>query len=99
MRVEWMPGALEDLTRIMATLTEFSGEASALRRIRKIQRSVNLLRSTPEIGRRSDLSGVREPIVPDTPHIVGYRIFKSHIEVFAIRPAHHEFPSGGSWNQ
>jgi plasmid stabilization system protein ParE len=98
-RIEWAEGALDDLAGIFARLAEFSGTSSAERRIRKIQTSVRLLGETPEIGRRSKLEGVRELVIPNYPHIVGYRMHPDFLEIIGIRDGHEDFPAGGSWNQ
>jgi plasmid stabilization system protein ParE len=98
-RIEWAEGALEDLAQIFARMEEFSGTASAMRRMRTIHASVRLLGDSPELGRKSQLAGVRELVIPDTPQVVGYRITTNVLEIIGIRDGHEEFPSGGSWNQ
>ena len=98
MRVDWTEGSLEDLAALFARMTEFSGRQAAIRRLRRIQTSVDLLRSTPEIGRLSSFPGMRELVIPGTPQIVGYRVRVTHIEILGIRDAKEEHPSGGSWS-
>ncbi len=97
MRVDWTEGSLEDLAALYDRLAEFSGKQAAIRRLRRVQTSVNLLRSTPEIGRLSSFPGVRELVVPGTPQIIGYRVRETHLEILGIREAKEEFPSGGLW--
>jgi len=94
--VEWLPGALDDLAQINLQVTEFAGEAAGVRRVRKILASVDLLRSTPEIGRACNIPGVRELVIPNTPHIVEYHILETEVEIMGVRYGHQEFPSGGS---
>ena len=99
MRVEWSEGALDDLAEIFARLADFSGTASAMRRVRSIHASLRLLGESPEAGRKSKLAGVRELVIPNSPHVAGYRIHSSFVEIIGIRDGPEDFPSGGSWNQ
>jgi plasmid stabilization system protein ParE len=100
--LHWTEGAQDDLAEIVARLIDYSGEESALRRLRKIHKAVRLLAVTPKMGRQAEVPGVREIVIGGTPCIVGYRILPAEISddihIVGIRFANEQFPSGGSWN-
>ncbi len=92
MRIVWTNRYLLELARI--------GDYIATRNPRAAARIVNdihakthrLLSDNPFIGRRGEIKGTRELVIPGTPYIVAYRVEDTQIEILFVQHGAREWP-------
>jgi toxin ParE1/3/4 len=92
MRIVWTRRYLLELARI--------GDYIATRNPRAAARIVNdihskthrLLSDNPFIGRRGEIKGTRELVIPGTPYIVAYRVGDTQIEILFVQHGAREWP-------
>ena len=92
MKVIWSRRAISHLTALHAYI-EKSSEQNAILVGQRILKSVDLLQTQPEMGRPGRVLGTRELIVPDTPHIIPYRVRRGRIELIAVFHGRQKWPT------
>jgi toxin ParE1/3/4 len=91
-RIVWTKRYLLELDRI--------GDYIAARNLRAAARVVNdihskthrLLSDNPFIGRRGEIEGTRELVIPGLPYIVAYRVGDTQIEILFVQHGAREWP-------
>ena len=83
MSVRWLRSALGDLQAIRQYIARDS-QAAALRVVREIRRSAELLAEQPELGRAGRIAGTREWVVRRYPYIVAYRCVAHDVQILAV---------------
>jgi toxin ParE1/3/4 len=89
--VIWLPGAGDDLERILDYIAE-QNPSAAIRLKERIEASVILLAEHPYLYRKSDhVPGLRE-IVAHPNYIVLYRVTVSSVEIVSVVHSRRQFP-------
>ena len=83
MRIVWSLFAIEDREAIF-TYIESDSPRTASRIDDLIESQVELLATTPEIGRPGRVSGTRELVIQRTPYIVAYQIEGKVVRVLRV---------------
>ncbi|WP_284775613.1 type II toxin-antitoxin system RelE/ParE family toxin [Agrobacterium sp. lyk4-40-TYG-31] len=92
MRIIWTRRYLKELVAISDYIAEQNPRAAA-RVIGLIHRKTgDLLAANPFIGRRGDIEGTRELVIPGTPYIVAYRVMGDDIQVLFVQHGAREWP-------
>lgn len=92
MRIVWTRRYLQEL----ASIGDYIGE----RNPRAGERTINdihsktgrLLSANPFVGRRGEIHGTRELVIPGTPYIVAYRVAVDQIEILFVQHGAREWP-------
>ena len=92
MTVRWTRQALRDLDQLRDYTFRYS-RRGAEKLVAKIDRSLQLLASHPEMGRLGRIEGTRELIVPRTPYIVVYQLAADQIRLLAIIHSARRWPT------
>lgn len=61
-------------------------------RVIAIEEAVHLLARYPALGRPGRVEGTRGLVVPDTPHVIPYRVRRGRVEVLRILHAARKWP-------
>ncbi len=83
MKIIWTRSAIDDLVEIREFISQenpAAAEGIALR----ILEIVDILKATPEAGKKGRISGTREIVVTKTPFIIPYRIKKRRVEILRV---------------
>ncbi len=91
MRVQWTTPALSDLEAIGDYIARQNPTAAA-RIVTRILDQVDLLASHSHVGRPGRVPGTRELVIPDTPHILPYRVREDVVEVLAVFHGARQWP-------
>jgi addiction module RelE/StbE family toxin len=83
MTIRWRLSAITDLRNIHDFIAEHNPAAAAAV-TRRVLRSVERLEQFPESGRRGQVTGTREVIVPGLPYIVVYTADDRGVDVIAV---------------
>ena len=83
MKLEWSRFAVEDRVAIFDYIEEDNPQA-ALTVDERIQNSVEMLKSFPEMGRHGRVEGTRELIISSTPYLAAYRIIGNTVYILRI---------------
>jgi toxin ParE1/3/4 len=67
-------------------------ELAAARTIGKIRAAVKQLDPHPHSGRPGRIAGTRELVVPGTPYMVAYQIFKNKVEIISVVHEKQQWP-------
>lgn len=67
-------------------------EGAAARTIGKIRASVKQLEAHPHCGRPGLIAGTRELVVPRTPYIIPYQIYKDKVEILSVVHGRQRWP-------
>ena len=91
MKIIWSPRAIEHLLAVRAYIAQ-DNPAAAGRVAACILSSVENLALHPNLGRAGRISGTRELVIPDTPYLVPYRIYKNRVEIIAVFHGRQRWP-------
>jgi toxin ParE1/3/4 len=91
-RVKWLAQALLNLDS-EANYIARDNPTAASRIVQSINRAVERLRQYPAMGRPGRVPGTRELVVPETPHIIPYRVRGDDIEILRVFHAARKWPS------
>lgn len=91
MKVAWTRPALQSLEEIQNYVAQDSPSAAYRLINALIDRTEAVLGETPMAGRLGRARGTREPILPDLPYIVAYRV-QERVEVLAVMHAARDWP-------
>lgn len=91
-RVVWTTRYLSELEAIGDYIAEQNPRAAA-RVVGDIHRKTEqLLSANPFIGRRGEIRGTRELVIPGTPYIVAYRVTDASVEVLFVQHGARQWP-------
>ncbi|WP_377296730.1 type II toxin-antitoxin system RelE/ParE family toxin [Rhizobium sp. SGZ-381] len=92
MQVLWTRRSIGELTAIGDYIAQHNPSAAA-RVVKDIhRRTVRLLSANPFIGRRGEIEGTRELVLPNLPYIVAYRVREDQVEVLFVQHAARDWP-------
>ena len=83
MQIRWKLFAISDREAIFDYIAEDNLDA-AVRVDEEIERQVELLAGSPELGRPGRVSGTRELVITPTPYIVAYEIVGAVIQILRV---------------
>ncbi|MBM3761602.1 MAG: type II toxin-antitoxin system RelE/ParE family toxin [Acidobacteria bacterium] len=83
MKIVWTDQALANLISIREYIAEGS-EQNAIVVSERILECVRPLATQPEIGRRGEVPGTRQLVVPRTPYVIVYRIREGGLRLLAV---------------
>jgi toxin ParE1/3/4 len=92
MRVRWTPDAARDLELISKHIAE-TNPAAALRIVRAIYRSIEMLGAFPRRGRTGREAGTRELVLAPLRYVVVYRIKEEQVQILRIYHGAQERPT------
>jgi len=92
-RIRWLRTALANLNAEAGYIAR-DNPAAAARMVATITSAVEHLVEQPAMGRPGRVSGTREPVVPDTPYIVPYRVRRNAVQVLRVFHPARKWPSG-----
>ncbi|MCB1453661.1 MAG: type II toxin-antitoxin system RelE/ParE family toxin [Rhizobiaceae bacterium] len=92
MRLRWTKLYLSELQSIADYIAQHNPRAAA-RVVNEIHtKTERLLSTNPFIGRRGEIEGTRELVIPGTPYIVAYRVLDEQIDVLFVQHGAREWP-------
>ncbi len=91
MRIVWSLFAIEDREAIFAYIEADSSRAAA-RIDDGIEAQVELLATSPEVGRPGRVSGTRELVIQRTPYVAAYRVEAESIRVLRVLHGAQQWP-------
>ncbi len=92
MRIRWTRRYLNELSAIATYIAERNPQAAA-RVVAEIHgKTRRLLSANPFIGRRGEINGTRELVIPGTPYIVAYSVQDSEIDVLFVQHGARQWP-------
>lgn len=91
MRVVWSQRAIAQLEALRDHIATDS-ETSAAKVATRILTAIELLETSPEIGRPGRIPGTRELVVSGTPFIVPYRVRQGRLELIAVFHGRQKWP-------
>lgn len=92
MRIVWAKRYLNELEAIGDYIAVHNPRA-AVRVVGEIHaKAGTLLSANPFIGRRGEIKGTRELVIPGTPYIVAYRVTDAHVEVLFVQHGARQWP-------
>ncbi|WP_127523874.1 type II toxin-antitoxin system RelE/ParE family toxin [Mesorhizobium sp. Z1-4] len=92
MRLRWTKLYLSELRSIADYIAQHNPRAAA-RVVNEIHtKTERLLSTNPFIGRRGEIEGTRELVIPGTPYIVAYRVLDEQIDVLFVQHGAREWP-------
>ena len=91
MKVVWSRRATRHLIAVRDYIAKDSPQSAAAVAGR-ILKSVDLLATQPQMGRRGRVLGTRELVVPDTPYIIPYRVRGDYLELIAVFHGRQRWP-------
>lgn len=92
MRIVWTRRYLSELEAIGDYIAEHNPRA-AVRVVGEIHgKTGKLLSANPFIGRRGEIRGTRELVIPGTPYIVAYRVTDTDVEVLFVQHGARQWP-------
>ena len=83
MEIQWTTPATEQLVCAYEYVLE-ENPAAAERILNHIWEAVEILQRHPRAGRKGRVPGTRELVISGPPFIVGYRMEKNHVWIFAV---------------
>ncbi|MGX7743917.1 type II toxin-antitoxin system RelE/ParE family toxin [Rhodopseudomonas parapalustris] len=86
MKVRFTEPALADLSAILAYIAEQSPQ-SAKRVQARIRSAIELLRTHPRVGTRTDDAAVRRLVTTPYPYLIFYEVGTDEITIHAVRHA------------
>lgn len=92
MIVLWLPSALDDLEAIRDFIAR-DAPGSAVVIVHRLRGAVETLREFPDTGRRGQVRGTREFVVPRMPYIVIYRRQARVVEILRVLHGAQRWPS------
>lgn len=92
MEVSWTERYFAELEAIGDYIAEHNPRAAHMVVTEIHARTQRLLSANPFIGRRGDIPGTRELVLPGTPYIVAYRVLETRVEVLFIQHGAREWP-------
>jgi len=91
-QIRWTQRYLNELSAIAAYIAEHNPQA-ATRVVAEIHgKTWQLLSANPFIGRRGEIKGTRELVIPGTPYIVAYSVRESEIDVLFVQHGARQWP-------
>lgn len=92
MRIVWTGRYLSELEAIGDYIARHNPRA-AVRVVGDIHgKTGKLLSANPFIGRRGEIRGTRELVIPGAPYVVAYRVTDTHIEVLFVQHGARQWP-------
>ncbi|WP_404788913.1 type II toxin-antitoxin system RelE/ParE family toxin [Altericista sp. CCNU0014] len=91
MPIVWLSVAVQDVLRIRTYIAD-RDPSSAKDVALRIDKSVNLLATMPNVGRPGRIFGTRELAVQKTPFLVVYRVQNERVEVLRVLHGRQDFP-------
>ena len=91
MKIAWLTAARDSLRAQLAFIAR-DNPAAARRVRRRIHDAVRNLALFPESGRRGEVAGSRELVVPGLPYIVVYRVARERVEILRVFHASMNWP-------
>ncbi|MBN9037591.1 MAG: type II toxin-antitoxin system RelE/ParE family toxin [Rhizobiales bacterium] len=92
MRIVWTRRYLSELEAISDYIGEHNPRAAA-RVVNTIHsKTERLLSSNPFIGRKGEIRGTRELVIPGTPYIVAYRVTDQTVEILFVQHGARQWP-------
>jgi toxin ParE1/3/4 len=91
MKIVWTEQALANLISIRDYIAEGS-EQNAILVSERILECVRLLAAQPEIGRRGEVPGTRELVVPRTQYVIVYRVREGGLRLLAVLHGRQQWP-------
>lgn len=92
MRIVWTRRYLHELAEIGDYIAKENPRAAA-KVVNDIHSTTRrLLSSNPFIGRKGEIKGTRELVIPRTPYIVAYRVGDDRIEILFVQHGAREWP-------
>lgn len=92
MRIRWTTHYVRELQAIADYIAQHNSRA-ANRVVNEIHsKTERLISENPFIGRRGEIEGTRELVIPGTPYIVAYRVLDEQIEVLFVQHGAREWP-------
>lgn len=92
-KVRWLKKALKNIEAEAEYIAQDNPTAAPAVVI-KIREVVSNLERHPSLGRPGRIPETRELVVPDTPHIVPYRVKGKSVEVLRVFHASRRWPKG-----
>lgn len=87
MQIKWLKKALQNLNDEAEYIAQENPEAARLV-VQHIVAKINLLADNPAMGHPGRIHGTRELVIPDTRHIVPYRVKPQHQTIEILRVFH-----------
>ena len=79
-RLEWAPRALDAYFATLARIAE-EDPYSAQQFVERVEHSIGLIRSHPSIGTPAMRRGERRYPIPNTGHVVNYRVSRERVRI------------------
>lgn len=92
MKVVWLRRAAKSLDQIADYIAQDNPDA-AYALILKVQKSVEMLRGAPQLGREGRVNGTREYIIPGTNDIIPYRVKKDQLQILHVFHGFRRWPN------
>lgn len=90
-RVRWTRVAIEDLDHAYNYIAARS-PAGACAVMERVESALKALKDHPEMGRPGRVEETRELVIPRTPFIIAYRLFKKRLDILAFIHAARRWP-------
>lgn len=92
MRIVWTKRYLNELAAISDYIAQHN-PAAASRVLHAIHTTTcKLLSANLFIGRRGEISGTRELVIPGTPYIVAYRVTDAEVQILFVQHGARQWP-------
>ena len=91
MKTAWSRRAIRNLVSLRAYIAKESDQNAAIVAGR-ILNAIELLQVQPDIGRPGRVLGTRELVVPKTPYIIPYRVWRGRLELIAVFHGRRKWP-------
>jgi len=87
----WTDNAITNLEAAWNYLaTDFPARADS--QLDRILDAAEKLATFPELGRRGRIPGTRELVIPATPFLIAYRVYRAEIQILAVLHGSRRWP-------
>jgi toxin ParE1/3/4 len=91
MKLRYAPRAYADIADIYEYIAKHNGRAAAAV-VQRIRTTCELVASFPDLGRETDISGVRVFPIARFPYLVYYRLRENELVIIHVRHARRDQP-------
>ena len=91
MRLLWTKRAVNDLHQVREHI-RLDSPAAAARTGERIESATSKLLQQPEMGRKGEVPGTRELVIPGLPYIVVYRVQSDKVQILRIFHSKQKWP-------
>jgi toxin ParE1/3/4 len=92
-RVRWLRNALDNVQAEIEFVAQ-ENQPAAVSLARELFEATDRLGKFPGVGRAGRVPGTRELVIPDTPHILPYRLRAGAVEILRVFHAARRWPEG-----